>query len=198
MIKIQGKIPREVGVAVSGGVDSMAILDFLSRNHQVTAYNFHHGTLYGDAALSVLEDYCDKKSIALRRGKIQNDKPKHKSWEEHWRDERYDWLKSIDHTVVTAHHLGDCVETYVFNMCHGTMGTIPYRHANIIRPFRLTSKDDMIEHCMRHSVPWLEDHSNKDTKYMRNHIRISLLPEVSRVNPGIHKVVKKMMMAEEI
>lgn len=198
MIKIQGKIPREVGVAVSGGVDSMAVLDFLSRNHKVTAYNFHHSTLYGDAALSVLEDYCDRKDIALRKGKIQNEKPKQKSWEEYWRDERYAWLKGFDQTIVMAHHLDDCVETYAFNMCHGTMSTIPYRHANIIRPFRLTSKDDMIDHCMRHNVPWLEDHSNKDTKYTRNHIRISLLPEMLRVNPGLPKVVKKMLMAEEI
>lgn len=198
MIRIQGKIPREVGVAVSGGVDSMAVLDFLARNHKVTAYNFHHGTLYSDAALSVLEDYCDRKGIPLRKSRIQTEKPKQKSWEEHWRDERYSWLKGLEHTIVMAHHLDDCVETYAFNMCHGLMATIPYRHANVIRPFRLTSKDDMIDHCMRNGVPWLEDHSNKDTKYMRNHIRISVLPEMLKVNPGLHKVVKKMLMAEEI
>ena len=44
MIKIQGKIPRRVTVAVSGGVDSMACLDFLRRKHNVIAAFFHHGT----------------------------------------------------------------------------------------------------------------------------------------------------------
>jgi tRNA(Ile)-lysidine synthase TilS/MesJ len=44
MLRILGKLPRELVVAVSGGPDSMAILDFLSNNHDVTAAYFNHGT----------------------------------------------------------------------------------------------------------------------------------------------------------
>jgi len=47
MLRILGKLPRELVVAVSGGPDSMAILDFLSNNHDVTAAYFNHGTPLG-------------------------------------------------------------------------------------------------------------------------------------------------------
>ena len=65
MIKIQGAIPRHIGVAVSGGVDSMAVLHFLSQNHDVTAYCFDHGTEFGSKALKFVENYCEKNNISL-------------------------------------------------------------------------------------------------------------------------------------
>ena len=47
MLRILGNLPRELGIAVSGGPDSMAILDFLNNNHDVTACYFDHGTEFG-------------------------------------------------------------------------------------------------------------------------------------------------------
>ena len=44
LIKLQGKLPRKISVAVSGGVDSMVALDFLKRNHVVTVLHYNHGT----------------------------------------------------------------------------------------------------------------------------------------------------------
>ena len=52
MLRVLGKLPRELVVAVSGGPDSMAILDFLNNNHNVTAYYFDHGTEFGVEGLS--------------------------------------------------------------------------------------------------------------------------------------------------
>ena len=46
MIKLQGRLPREICVAVSGGVDSMVALEFLRKNHYVTVLHFNHGNHY--------------------------------------------------------------------------------------------------------------------------------------------------------
>lgn len=195
MIKIQGTIPRSVGVAVSGGVDSMAVLDFLRRNHNVTAYNFNHGTEYGDKAHKFLEEYCDKHNIILRTAKLTKDKPKGKSWEEFWRDERYNWLTSYCQTIVLGHHLDDCVESYVFNMCNGKDYTIPYSHANCIRPFRLTRKSELVSWATGHLVEWVDDPSNLDLTYARNRIRTHVIPELLSINLGLYKVVMKKIQA---
>ena len=57
MLKILGKLPRELGVAVSGGPDSMAILDFLSNNHNVTAAYFDHGTDFGEECKNFVKEF---------------------------------------------------------------------------------------------------------------------------------------------
>jgi tRNA(Ile)-lysidine synthase len=198
MINIQGDIPRSVGVAVSGGVDSMAVLDFLSRNHNIIAYYFDHGTDYGSKALDIVIDYCDGMNIPLQRGHLVNQRPPHMSMEEFWREERYAWFKTFDQTIVLCHHLDDCVETYVFNMCHGKMAHMPYRHANTIRPFRLNRKAELIKWAKKNDVPWLDDPSNDDNRYARNHIRNNLMPMVLKVNPGLHKVIKKKLSEQDV
>ena len=57
-LKILGKVPDDVFVAVSGGADSMAGLDFLNRRKRVTALYFNHGTSFGDNSESFLKNYC--------------------------------------------------------------------------------------------------------------------------------------------
>ena len=59
MLKVLGKLPRDLIVAVSGGPDSMAILDFLSNNHNVTAAYFDHGTPFGTKCKSFLKEFWD-------------------------------------------------------------------------------------------------------------------------------------------
>jgi tRNA(Ile)-lysidine synthase len=196
MIKVQGKIPREAGVAVSGGVDSMVALDFLSRNHIVTVYCFDHGTTHSKLALEFVADYCNQNQLVLKTSKIESTKPNNTSWEEYWRDERYRWFKTFDQTIVLGHHLDDCIETYIFNMCHGSFRTIPYRHANCIRPFRLNGKDMLYDWAYKNKILVIDDPSNNDTIYKRNYIRKEVVPRIKEVNPGIDKVVRKMLIEE--
>lgn len=198
MIKVQGKIPREVGVAVSGGIDSMVILDFLRRNHNVTVYNFDHGTKFGEQARELVIKYCDKHNIPYHLGKSSEVTPKGLSREEHWRNERYNWLKSFDQTIVVAHHLKDCLESYLFNMCNGKDYLIPYRHANCIRPFRLTDKDEIRMYAVNKKIPFLNDPCEFDDRLKRNFIRKELVPIVYEVNPGIYKVLSKRIAAEKV
>ena len=200
MIKIQGKIPRQVMIAVSGGVDSMAALDFLRRNHEVEVYYFNHGTEYGERAEDLVRRYIMKYDLPFQiRGIAQGTKPKRMSKEEWWRDERYKWMDLFSQhhlPVITCHHLDDCVETWVWSSMHGTGKIIPYRRNGVIRPFRQTRKRDFELWAAMHNVPYLEDDSNADTCYTRNYIRHEMMPHVLRVNPGIHKTIKKKVEAD--
>jgi len=202
MIKIQGKIPRQVMIAVSGGVDSMAALDFLRRNHEVEVYYFNHGTEYGERAEDLVRRYIMKYDLPFQiRGIAQGTKPKRMSKEEWWRDERYKWMDLFSQhhlPVITCHHLDDCVETWVWSSMHGTGKIIPYRRNGVIRPFRGTRKRDSELWAAMHNVPYLEDDSNADTCYTRNYIRHEMMPHVLKVNPGIHKTIAKKVKDDYI
>jgi len=192
MIHLQGKLPKKLYVACSGGVDSMGALNFLQRKHDVTVLHFDHGTEHASNARIFLEDYCTTNNIQLRIGEISNCKPKRCSNEEWWRNQRYAFFDQYtDAPVVTGHHLDDCVETWIWSSMHGTGKWIPYTRKNVIRPFRLTKKDDFKYWCVFNNVPWIEDDSNKDTCYTRNYIRYKMMPHVLQVNPGIFKVISK-------
>ena len=68
MLRVLGKLPRELVVAVSGGPDSMAILDFLSNNHNVTAAYFDHGTPFGKECKHFVKDFCKDQDIPFVLG----------------------------------------------------------------------------------------------------------------------------------
>lgn len=193
MIKLLGKLPRKITVALSGGVDSMALLDFLHRNHQVDAAFFNHGTENSDRAQEFVVKFCTEKNIKLHLGKIYTvHRGREQSPEEHWREERYNFLGQFE-TVVTAHHLDDVAETWVWSSLHGTSSLMPYRRGNVFRPFLLNRKYDLEDWARRKNVRWIEDASNNDIAYTRNYIRHQLMPGVLRVNPGIHTMLRKKL-----
>ena len=204
MIKLQGKIPRKVYVACSGGVDSMAAVDFLKRNHDVFVLYFNHGTHHGIKAMKLVNNYCADNDIGfLTNTGIDREKHPKESQEEYWRSIRYEWLeRCTERQIVTAHHLDDCVETWVWSSMHGTGKIIPYsRNDRVLRPFRMTRKRDLELWANLNNVPYIQDDSNTDTCYTRNYIRHEMMPNVLRVNPGIHKTISKKIaqscMAEE-
>jgi tRNA(Ile)-lysidine synthase len=79
---------------------------------------------------------------------------------------------------------------------HGTGKIIPYsRNDRVYRPFRLNRKRDLELWASLNNVPHLEDDSNADLCYTRNYIRHTMMPNVLKVNPGIHKVIAKKVKA---
>lgn len=192
MIRILGNIPNQVTVACSGGPDSMAIIDFLRKGRKsVTVAHFDHGTEHGISAREFVSQYCDDNDIPVVFGKIFQQKTSEKSWEEHWRDERYKWLSTIPSEVVTGHHLDDCVEWYMFTSLHGNGRLIPYRRGNVTRPFLTTPKSSFVRWCDKNSVEYVTDPGNYDEKFMRSIIRHAIVPQCLRVNPGLRKVINK-------
>lgn len=193
MIKVLFPLPKRLVVAFSGGVDSTAVVDFLSRNHTVSCAFYHHDTENSERAFDFVSKFCSERGITLLLGYLGDKKPKNISQEEFWRNKRYEFLESIDLPMVTAHNLDDCVETYLFGSLHGQPKVIPFRRNNILRPFLTTPKSEFVSWCSRKNVPWMEDQSNQDTAYMRNYIRHELMPHALHVNPGLNTVVKKLV-----
>lgn len=203
MIHILGSLPVDgFYVCVSGGMDSMTLMNFLLRSkRKFTALYFNHGTRHGEEAERFVLDQCSRLSVRAVVGYIGNSAvPEGKSEEEHWRDERYAFISGFSAMgpVLQAHHLDDAVETYVMSSMRGRPATIPYRNRryNIIRPFLVTARKNIRDWAERHGVEWIEDPSNLDTVHDRNYVRHVMMSHVLRINPGIGLAVKKMILSE--
>lgn len=196
MIKIQGKMPRELIVACSGGIDSIVAAKFLARNHKVTLAYFNHKTDFGVYSEGWIKEWADKNDFQLIVSTINRDRHKTESLEEYWRNQRYEWFFSLNNTVVTAHHLDDCVETWIWSSMHGTGKIIPYKNRNVIRPFRMNDKNTLTNWAINKNIEFVEDPSNTDVKYMRNYIRHTMMPHVLHINPGIKTVVRKKVSSD--
>ena len=195
MIHITGKIPRRVAVAVSGGIDSMGALDFLRRSHDVFVLHYNHGTPYAPKAEALVREYCEKHDLDLIVGKCREEMPAGVSAEAWWRDRRYEFFtEATVLPIVTAHHLDDQVETYLFTSLNGKPFLIPHKRDQFIRPFITTEKRDFTLWCVRKNVATINDPSNGDYRYMRNYIRHVLMPHAVHINPGLKKVVKKLVL----
>lgn len=199
--------PNDIkGVALSGGVDSMTLLSFLrneKRPRCIKAFFFDHCTQTSREAREFVSDYCNEKDIPLTIGRVTGSKPNRDSWEEYWRNQRYGWLHQQEFIIATAHHLNDVAETYIWGMAHGQPRIIRYRKPKpnetdtlIVRPLLLTPKAELYDWCHRHNVPYLEDQTNEDTKYVRNRIRQNIMPEMLQVNPGFLKVMARQVERE--
>jgi len=194
LIKLGMKIDHSCTVACSGGVDSMAILSFLSRRKTKPKVAYmNHGTGHGAQAEDFVKGYCNANGLELVVGSASRERSKEESPEEYWRNIRYEFLHSLEGQVVSGHHLDDCVGQWLFSSIHGRPGVMPVANKNVVRPFMLTEKEAFRTWCVRHSVPWIEDESNQDEKYMRNFIRQNLLPQALKVNPGLQKTVSKIV-----
>ena len=86
MIKLLGSVPKNICVAVSGGLDSMSALHFLNNNtsRRIVALHFNHGTEHSDEAEEFVRDYCNKNRIALVVGRLSGVRDSNESKESFW------------------------------------------------------------------------------------------------------------------
>ena len=193
MIRILGNIPKgEFGLACSGGVDSMAVANFLlNGGWEPNILYFNHNTEHGQLAEEFVINYCERHNLKLHVGRTDLTPKSNK--EKIWSDLRYEFFSKFDFPVITCHHLDDCVETYLFSCLRGFQSVIPYSKGNVIRPFLLNEKSVFYDWCLHKSVPFIEDESNLNVNFSRNRIRHNIVPEALTVNPGLKTVVKKMI-----
>jgi len=197
-------LPEKYYVGCSGGVDSLSALYWLRRNKDklLGAIYFNHRSDFGDKSELVVKDFCNKHNIKLIIGRLEGEKPKDKSKEEWWRDQRYaffDTVEPLDVPIILAHHMNDAMEEYLMAcIVRGFRGTIPYARGRCIRPFLGWQKQDIYKYARENNLDWIEDPSNTDTKYKRNMIREKLVPVALELNPGLHKIVKRLIKEEKV
>lgn len=201
MIKLSCKIPLKVSVAVSGGQDSMACLDFLRQGKRnLTVLHFNHATSHAGDAESCVRNYCEKWSIPILVGRLEGSPNKNQSMEDFWRKQRYEWFETVTNSedkIITCHHLNDAIEWWVMTSLRGNPKLIPVQRDNFIRPFLLTPKEVLASWAERKGVTWVEDPSNGDVDYDRNYIRHTMMPHILRINPGIQKTLIKLIEANK-
>ncbi len=186
-----------VGVAVSGGVDSMVLLDVLCNlctemNIIVVAFHFEHG-IRGEKSLEdmrfVIRE-CEKRGIKCVTGSedvMKLSREKSISIETAAREARYAFLDSQEADVIaTAHHAGDMAETVIMNLCRGSglsgLCGIPEVRGRYIRPLLDITRGEVESHAAENGVSFVHDSTNDDTAYTRNYVRAEVLPRLKAVN----------------
>lgn len=204
--KLTHPLPSRCFLAISGGVDSMAALHWLTKvkGRVQGVVHVNHGT--GDFA-NRAEEMVRKKvqdlSIPCYATRLVESPPPGASKEEWWREERYNWFDKVSSQnpgmpIVTAHNMDDCFEELIMcSMIRGYYSTIPYnrrgRESNCIRPFRMWKRSDILEYAKKYNLEWIEDPSNRDTHFKRAHIRHKVVPLLLELNPGAYRIVEKVI-----
>lgn len=163
-------------VAVSGGVDSVVLLDMMSRlpSHSLIVAHFDHG-IREDSG----EDAAFVRALADKYGlpfESRREELGAKASEEKARTRRYHFLQSVakkyDGKIVTAHHGDDVAETIAINFKRGTgWRGLAVLDSEIVRPLLDMSKQELKEYAERQGLEWREDSTNASDAYLRNRIR---------------------------
>lgn len=189
----------KVLVAVSGGADSIALLEFFlsikdKYNLDICAAHIEHGIRGKESTDDALfvKNYCEKSGVELYIKSINAPLLAKKAGmgvEEYSRKARYDFFSTIPcDKIATAHNLTDNVETLLFRLARGTglkgACAIPPVRGKIIRPFIEISSSEIRNWCNDNNIPYRVDSTNSDASYSRNLIRLQMLPLFERLNEG--------------
>jgi len=201
----------KVMVAVSGGPDSMALSHILwryvqeepSRGISLILAHVHHGVRKeSDDEVRLVQTMAEKwetPCIVHRFDGKGYAKSMGQSFEEAAREWRYarwkeDMRKEGCTLLATGHHLGDQAETILYRLFRGSgtaglAGIYPTRDS-IIRPLLMFRKTDILNYCAREALPYALDRSNEEPVYVRNRIRLELLPQLEKdYNPRIQEAL---------
>jgi tRNA(Ile)-lysidine synthetase-like protein len=173
--------------AISGGVDSMVLLDLLSNlsGVELVAAYFDHGTRPDSA-----EDGLFVQRAAARYGlsfESACGELGENAGEAAARTARYDFLEKVRRkygaaAVITAHHQDDLVETALINLLRGTgrRGLFSIKaNRKILRPLLGYPKNEIIRYARENDIGWREDPTNAGDDYLRNYVRHNLAPKLS-------------------
>lgn len=201
---------KRVIAALSGGADSMCLLHFLVTNARsfgitVCAAHLNH-CLRGEESERDFEFVvaeCRKLGVELftKRSDIAGlAKTRKIGLEECGREERYRFFEELIHddetVVATAHTASDNAETVLMNITRGCgiegLTGIPPVRGNIVRPLIRCSRKHIEEYCEMNGVSFVTDSSNFSEEYNRNKIRLSVLPNLKRINPSVESSINRL------
>lgn len=197
-------------VAVSGGVDSVALLHLLCADgrFRVVCWHLDHGLRAESAADAVwvagyaarLGVHCELEAADIRAADRGD------GIEEAARRVRYDRLGAYclrlgASVACTAHHRDDQAETALLQILRGCgpegpSGIAPDRQlvpgVRLWRPLLHTTRRTLVEYGHAHGLNWREDASNADQRLSRNRLRHTVLPEWERHCPGIGEALAEV------
>ncbi len=187
-------------LAVSGGIDSVVMLDLFAQME-----NIEFGIAHCNFGLRGAESDEDE-NLVQELGERYHCKTYVKLFdtmtfaENHRisvqmaaRTLRYAWFSSLAESenwdyIPVAHNKNDRIETFFINLLRGTgikgLTSIPHRNQKIIRPLLKYDRKQIEEYAINRRLVWREDSSNRSVKYTRNKIRHEIIPIFTDLNPG--------------
>ena len=187
-------------LAVSGGIDSVVMLDLFAHTDYSFAVVHCNFSLRGKASE---EDEMFVRTLAQNYGvpcfvkrfdTVGENEQTKESIQMTARRLRYAWFTALLQQenyqyIATAHHKNDVLETLLFNLCKGTgiaglHGILP-KSGDVIRPMLFTERKTIKAYLQEHGLSWREDSSNASVKYARNLIRLEVVPRLLKINPNL-------------
>lgn len=178
---------------LSGGIDSVVLLHCLvalAPLARLSAVHVHHGlSPSADAWEAFCRRLCADWDVPLAVGRVAVERGSHDGLEAAARRARHAaFAASGADWVLLAHHRDDQAETVLFNLLRGTgiRGAAAMREANgrLLRPFLGIARSEIEDYARRHELAWVDDESNADTRYSRNHLRHEVLVGLEQRLPG--------------
>lgn len=189
-------------VAVSGGVDSVVLLDLLAQtDSRLIVAHFDHGIRHNSH-----EDAEFVKQLAAKYDVPYEEEQANlgpTASEEQARKARYEFLENTvkKHNaaaVITAHHQDDFIETSIINVLRGTGRhglTSLKNRPGLLRPLLQIPKTELIAYANTNNISWKEDETNQDTKYLRNKVRLEIVPKMSTSQKSDWLAILEKMVA---
>ncbi|MDO4870479.1 MAG: tRNA lysidine(34) synthetase TilS [Candidatus Saccharibacteria bacterium] len=174
-------------LAVSGGVDSVVMLDMMSRvsNLSLEIAHFNHG---------IRPNTSQRDADFVKKLAADYQLPFYGGWsavgelasEDQARQARYRFLRSLKQThsnsvICVAHHRDDIVETIALNLVRGTgwRGLAVMGASDVFRPMLNFTKQQLIDYAKSYNLSWYEDETNKSGRYLRNRLRAKINDRIS-------------------
>ena len=191
-------------VGVSGGLDSMVLCSLLIESKikfSVAHVNYNLRKPESDNDELFLKNYCFKNNLTFyaKRYDLSNQK---NSIQEVARNLRYKFFNNIydkqNHThILTAHHHDDNIETLLINIYRGkkinVFSGIEESKKNLVRPFLIFNKDELLKYALKNKLKWRHDISNSSNKYLRNKIRNILIPKLKLIDSNYRNNFKTLI-----
>lgn len=189
-------------LAVSGGVDSVVLLDKISKNVEssnlIIAHVDHGVRENSSKDASFVQNLAKNYDASFELKKLNM---RSNFSEEQGRIERYRFFEEVRQKyaadcIVTAHHKDDVIETAVMNLVRGTgrRGLSSLGSSKTIkRPLVGFYKEELLEYAKDNKLEWVEDSTNIDTQYFRNKVRLDVIPELEKTQPAFKEDMLKII-----
>jgi len=187
-------------IAISGGIDSVVLTHLLHKLHfkiSLAHCNFSLRGKESNEDEEFVKELGEKLEVQTHTIKFETEayaEEKGISTQMAARDLRYSWFQkiakenNIDY-IVTGHQKDDVLETFFINLTRGTgldgLTGIPEIQGNIVRPFMLFSRNDILIYAAKKKILWREDRTNSSIRYVRNKIRHKIIPVLKELNPNL-------------